>query len=183
MKNYSAGQNCDGGAPHSLEMPSKGLVPFVFCTLGGNAHTRESLFGLLRAFCWFYCCSCCFWSCPVHCLVFLSFFLDIRESHIRKENVSPVFVLPLVFPSVYACEETCSLRWTPYSVCLNWTPSTTRWLDEVGRRKGEKKKVYDDERIKHLEYLLKSFVSSLVFTQKTSGPLSLFFLSFPFLVF
>ena len=46
-------------------------------------------------------------------------FLDIRESHIRKENVSPVFVLPLVFPSVYACEETCSLRWTPYSVCLN----------------------------------------------------------------
>ena len=45
-----------------------------------------------------------------------------------------------------------------------------------GRQKERrKKKVYDDERIKHLEYLLKSFVSSLVFTQKTSGPLSLFF--------
>ena len=50
-----------------------------------------------------------------------------------------------------------------------------------GRQKERrKKKVYDDERIKHLEYLLKSFVSSLVFTQKTSGPLSLFFFVFSF---
>ena len=50
-----------------------------------------------------------------------------------------------------------------------------------GRQKGRRrKKVYDDERIKHLEYLLKSFVSLLVFTQKTSGPLSLFFFVFSF---
>lgn len=89
---------------------------------------------VLGTFCWFYCCSCCFWSCVarlVECWYLFIYFFGHKRDRERAtlENVSLVFFLPLLpscLWSVYACEETCSLWWTPYSVCLNWTPSTER---------------------------------------------------------
>lgn len=94
----------------------------------------------------------------------------------------------LLSVSIDACEETCSLRWTPYSVCLN---ALNCWLALAlalglggGKRHTHTARTHTQknrkktERIKHLEYLLKSFVSSLSmsFTQKILGPS--FFLSF-----
>jgi hypothetical protein len=80
--------------------------------------------------------------------LFSYFFSHTRETRDRGTTLEKMsLVLFVVFVlsclcSVNACEETCSLWWTPYPVCLNWTPSTVWALDgqyPVGKNLGKKR--------------------------------------------
>ena len=100
------------------------------------------------------------------CLVVVLFQVAIQRE--RENKVSSGFLLffGCCCCCSCVCEESCSLRWTPWSVCLNWTPMKRRRRRETKKKKNcaymvphKTQKCCSRENKTPFQYLLKSFVS------------------------